>query len=105
MYFKKAFDSIDTIFTESALEIFGFGESFRKWVKVFFSDRKSYLLLQGFLGEAINLEQGVLQGDVLSPYIFNICVEVLLLKICFTKSTEGMSYVKKTSKAETFADG
>ena len=79
-----AFDSINTKFIDTALELLGFGESFGKWVKVFFIDRKTYLLLQGFLGEAIQLEQGVPQGDVLSPYIFNICVEVLLLNICFT---------------------
>ena len=31
--FKKAFDSINKKFIDSALEIFGFGESFRIWVK------------------------------------------------------------------------
>ena len=30
--FKKAFDSINTKFIDSALELFNFGESFRKWV-------------------------------------------------------------------------
>ena len=78
--FKKAFDSISTKFINSALTIFNFGTSFKNWVKLFFSERRTYLLLHGFLGESISLEQGVPQGDVLSPYIFNVCVEVLLMK-------------------------
>ena len=84
--FKKAFDSINTQFIDTAIAIgmFGFGPSFRIWVKVFFSNRKTYLLLHGFLGDAINLEQGVPQGDILSRYFVNICVEILGLKVCYT---------------------
>ena len=102
MDFKKAFDSINTKFIDSALELFNFGESFRKWVRLFFSGRKTYLLLHGYLGDCINLEQGVPQGDVLSPYIFNICVEILLLKICFTNTLTGVKFAKR--EAECFAD-
>ena len=79
--FKKAFDSINTKFIDSALEIFNFGDSFRKWVKLFFSGRKTYLLLHGYVGESINLDQGVPHPS----YIYYICVQILLLKICFTK--------------------
>ena len=79
--FKKAFDSIDTKFIDSALATFNFGPSFRRWVKLFFSGRQTYLLLHGYLGESIRPEQGVPQGNVLSPNIFNICLEILHLKI------------------------
>ena len=33
--FKKAFDSIDTKFIDTALDLFGFGKSFHRWVAVF----------------------------------------------------------------------
>ena len=55
-------------------------------------------------GKALKLEQGVPQGDVLSPYIFNICVEILLMKICHTKELEGVKYAKREARAECFAD-
>ena len=42
------------------------------------------------MGEKIILEQGVPQEDVLSPYIFNIAVEFLLMKISFTNTIEGV---------------
>lgn len=102
--FKKAFDSINTKLIDSALKVFNFGESFRKWVTLLFTGRKTYLLLHGFLGEAIELEQGVPQGDVLSPYILNICVEILLIKISYTDTLKGVKYANKESRAECFAD-
>ena len=46
------------------------------------------------MGEKITLEQGVPQGDVLSPYIFNIAVEFLLLKITNTKTIEGVKFAR-----------
>ena len=55
--FKKAFDSINTNFIDSALSTFNIGPSFRRWVQLFFSGRKTYLLLHGYLGEAIELQQ------------------------------------------------
>ena len=43
------------------------------------------ILLGGHLSKKIILEQGVPQGDVISPYICLLCVEILALKIKFTK--------------------
>ena len=65
---------------------------FKKWVQIFFQNRETYLLLDGHRGEKITLEQGVPQGDVLSPYIFNIAVEFLLLKITNTNTIEGVKF-------------
>ena len=81
--FNKAFDSID-----HTLKLPNFGEIFRNWVLLFFQKRETYLLLQGHMEEKILLEQGVPQGDILSPYIFNICVDILLLKITQTDRLE-----------------
>ena len=69
--FQKAFDSITHNFIDSTLKIFGFGESIRKWVRLFFNKREATILLGGHLSKKILLEQGVPQGDVISPYIFN----------------------------------
>ena len=69
-----------------------------------FLRKENYLLLHGYLGDSINLEQGVPQGDVLSPYIFNICVEILLLKICFTSTLTGVKFAGREGRAECFAD-
>ena len=85
---------------DHALSICNFGPSFKKWVQLFFLGRQTYLFLHGYIGESTRLEH----GDVLSPYIFKICVEILLLKICYTKELEGVKFAKRESRAECFAD-
>ena len=44
------------------------------------------ILLGGHLSKKIILEQGVPQGDVISQYIFLLSVEILALKIKYTKN-------------------
>jgi hypothetical protein len=62
------------------LKLLNFGETFRNWVLLFFQKRETCLLLQGHMEEKILLEQGVPLGDILSANIFNIFVDILLLK-------------------------
>ena len=50
------------------------------------------------------MEQGVLQGDVISPYIFLLSVEILALKIKYTKNLTGITYAEREARAEVFAD-
>ena len=50
------------------------------------------------------LEQGVPQEDIISPYIFLLCVEILALKIKFTKNLTGVIFAKKEARSEIFAD-
>ena len=45
--FQKAFDSIDHVFIDNALKLYGFGESIRKCVRIFFDKREALILLQG----------------------------------------------------------
>ena len=65
---------------------------------------EAYILLGGHLTSKIMLEQGVPQGDVISPYIFILMVEILLIKINYTKNLKGIRYAKEESRSETFAD-
>ena len=82
----------------------GFGDSIRKWINLFFDKREALILLGGHLSKKIILEQGVPQGDVISPYTFLLCVEILALKIKFTKNLTGVIFAKKDASAEIFAD-
>ena len=102
--FRKAFDSINHSFIDTCLKTLNFGESFRKWVQLFFSDRETYLMMNGFLEEKIYLQQGVPQGDILSPLIFILVVEFLLLKIGYTKTVKGVFFPNGEARAEAYAD-
>ena len=102
--FKKAFDSIDHTFLHNTLALFGFGPDIIKWIKLFFTNREAQILMGGHMTDIIKLEQGVPQGDVISPYIFILCVEILLLKINHSKNITGITYAQTESRSETFAD-
>ena len=102
--FRKAFDSIDHTFLHNSLTLFGFGPDIIKWITLFFTNREAQILMGGHMSETIKLEQGVPQGDVISPYIFIMMVEILLLKINYTKNITGITYAHTESRSETFAD-
>ena len=102
--FKKAFDSIDLSFIKTALKAYNFGESIIRWITLFFNQREAFILLGGHLTSKIILEQGVPQGDVISPYIFILMVEILLIKINYTKNLKGITFSSTESRSETFAD-
>ena len=70
----------------------------------FFWQREAQILLGGHITGKIYLRQGVPQGDIISPYIFILMVEILLLKIIFTQNLTGITFAKMESCSETFAD-
>ena len=57
--------------------------------------------MNGFMEEKIELQQGVPQGDILSPLVFNIVVEILLLKVGYTVNLEGVFFPTGESMAES----
>ena len=46
--------------------------------------------MEGHLTDKISLEQGVPQGDIISPFIFIVAVELLLKKITKSKNIQGV---------------
>ena len=56
--FEKAFDSISWKFLYKTLQMFGFSEDFIRWVKLFNTNIKAYILQCGFLSEEIFIERG-----------------------------------------------
>ena len=102
--FRKAFDSISHTFIHNTLKSLGFGPDIITWINTFLKNRDAQILIGGHLTDSINLEQGVPQGDIISPYLFILMVEILLIKITSTKNITGITYASKESRAETFAD-
>ena len=68
--FEKPFDSLEWSFIERALNIFNFGESLRKWVKVFYTNIMSTILYNGDLSTFFPIERGVMPA--IPVLIFNM---------------------------------
>jgi hypothetical protein len=79
--FVKAFDSIEHEFISKALKFFGFGDHLIRMVGTLLTERRSCIDLNSSHGKYFAIARGAPQGDRSSPYIFIICIELLILKL------------------------
>jgi hypothetical protein len=83
----KAFDSVDHNFMLKTFKFFGFGEQFISWLTTIGTNRKACLIFDdGDKGKIFDLKRGTAQGDCPSPIIYNICAQILLLKLSFLQA-------------------
>ena len=102
--FEKAFDSIAWEFIFKSLDYFNFGPSIKKWIKLFYTNIKSCVLVNGNASIWFRIERGCRQGDPLSPYIFIICAEILALMIRKNKNISGIKIGLKEFLTSLYAD-
>ena len=102
--FEKAFDSVNWTFMFSVLEKFNFGEYFRKWIKILYTNISSCIINNGRTGGYFSVERGVRQGDPLSPYLFTLAAEFLATRIRENNSIKGIYIKGHEMKLTMFAD-
>ena len=87
------------------MKTFNFGEDILDWVRLLFTERLAHVLMREHLTMKILLEQGVPQVDIISPFIFIMAVEILLIKITKSQQIKGIKLESQEEiKAQTFAD-
>ena len=59
--------------------LFKFGEDFKRWVKVFYTDIFSCVINNAFASPSFKLKRGVTQGCPLSELLFVLAIELLAL--------------------------
>ena len=101
---EKAFDSLEHAFILSTLAKFGFCKNFIQWIRTFLYNGNSCIMNNSFSTGYFSLERGARQGDLLSPYIFLICLKILFIKIKSNKPKKGFKFVKLEMKLTSFAD-
>ena len=84
--FSKAFDSVEHLFIDNTLAFFRYGPVMRKMVATILNNRVSRVIMGEEIGGKINIQRGTPQGDRASPYLFILCIEILLIRI---ESEEG----------------
>ena len=76
--FKKAFDSINRNVMFAVLRHYGIPEAVVNAISVLYKNSKSAVMVDGGLSDPFDITTGVLQGDVLAPFLFVVLVDYLL---------------------------
>ncbi len=87
---SKAFDRVSQQWVQMVLERYGFGEQFRKWIDILYTNARSTIFTNGFLSESVQIERGVRQGSPLGPYLYILQSEPFAEAIRQDPSIEGI---------------
>ena len=102
--FEKAFDSVEWCFIQEALTIFNFGEGFKKWIDILYTDITACVINNGFSSETFKPTRGIRQGCPLSVYLFLLVVELLAIEIRSNDNINGIKVGVGTAKIAQMAD-
>ena len=88
---EKAFDRVEWSFMRRTLQSMGFGDSFIRWVDLFYHDVHSFVNINGYLSQHFSLFRGVRQGCPLSPLLYVLVSEVLAVNIRANSRIRGLA--------------
>jgi retron-type reverse transcriptase len=101
---EKAFDKVQHPFMIKVLERSGIQGPYLNMIKAIYSKLVANIKVNGGKLEAIPLKSGTKQGCPLSPYLFNIVLEVLARAIQQQKEIKGIQIGREEVKISLFAD-
>lgn len=102
--FSKAFDTVRWEFIYVSLRWFGFGERFIDLVKLIFNEIETCVLNAGTTSAYFHPKRGIRQGCCVSPYLFNIVVEVMAIYIRLKDTITGITLQDAQVKLSQYAD-
>ena len=79
--FRKAFDSLSHEYIIKVFEFFNFGPSFIKLIKTIITGKQGRINVGGVFSPLFDFLAGNGQGDNASPLLFNLSIEILLIKL------------------------
>ena len=80
---SKAFDTLDFEILLFKFRFYGVTDTAFELMKNYLSDRKQYLKYNVHESDVMSIKTGVLQGSILGPLLFSICINNLVNKLNF----------------------
>ncbi len=88
---KKAFDSLSHSYLMCVYKFYNIGPNMIKWLVLLGTNRKASITLDSGISTLFfDLERGNAQGDTLSPFIFVLGYQLLLMKLEFDVQIQGL---------------
>lgn len=84
--FSKAFDTVNHTLLLEKLSILGFSQNARNWVSSYLSDRYQRVKVNNEYSPWVKIKNGVSQGSILGPLLFNILISDMRQFIFFNSS-------------------
>ena len=84
--FSKAFDTINHRLLLEKLSILGFSFQARKWIESYLTDRFQKVVANNDSSSFVHIKNGVPQGSILGPLLFNILISDMRQYINFSSS-------------------
>jgi len=101
---EKAFDSLEWPFLQKALQMFGFGSNFTKWISTLSNNAYSSVINNGYLTNYFTLERSCRQGDPIAPLLFILSIELLSIVIRSQNDIHGIRLGHSEYKLVQYAD-
>ena len=87
---EKAFDRVSHKFMLDILKKYNFGDNFRKWIGIFYTNIKSSVKCNGHLTPYFKITRGVRQGDPMSSMLYVLISEPLNRLIRSNENIKGV---------------
>ena len=102
--FEKAFDSIEWPFLLKVLEHYNFGDNFRRWIKILYTDIQSCVGNNGHYSQFFKLSRSIRQGCPISALLFLLVAEIIAIDIREDREINGININGTEFKISLMAD-
>lgn len=100
----KAFDQVEWGLLLSTLEKLNIGSSFLQWIRILYRDKVARIQYAGCQSKFIKIGRGVCQGCPLSPLLFIMEIEMLVLVVRKCSEIHGILIDSVTHKMVLYVD-